>query len=190
MPASAENILAARRYDFDAFAREATEIREKLADVARPYYFMSLYALLMGAFSQVDIWSALWAGTLRGNQTKRMRRFLDRFMNRDETANMLAVQLYRHTLMHTGRPRLLFDGATGVTHSFLLHWGRRLADSSVHYTVDAEGKLTLNLECLIEDLSGALDRFVAEASENAEMCARIESLWPTVMTQEFRSRSV
>ena len=64
MAATSANILASLRYDFDAFTRESSEIREQLADVAKPYYFMSLYALLMGAFSQVDLWASLLARSL------------------------------------------------------------------------------------------------------------------------------
>jgi hypothetical protein len=58
MAATAGNILASLRHDFDAFKREATEIRETLADAQGAYYFMSLYALLMGVFSQVDLYAA------------------------------------------------------------------------------------------------------------------------------------
>lgn len=186
MAATSANILASLRYDLDAFTREATAIREKLADDSSPKFFMSLFALLMGAFSQVDLWAALWAGSLGKGQTKRMRGFLDRYSGRESTASMLAVQLYRHTLMHTGRPRMLLNESTGVAHGFLLHWGRKRADVSVHYTVNADGKLTLNLECLIEDLSLALDRFIAEASADPSLPAQIEALWPSVMLQKFR----
>jgi hypothetical protein len=185
--ATAANILASLRHDFDAFAREATEIREELADPARPYYFMSLYALLMGVFSQVDLYAALWAGSLGRGQTTRMRNFLNRYSGHDPLANMLAVQLYRHTLMHTSRPRLLLDETTGRTHAFLLHWGRKRADPAAHYTVDGEGKLTLNLESLVEDVSRMLDAFIADATSNPPVSARIEALWPVIMVQKFRS---
>ena len=187
MAATVANILASLRDDFEAFTREATEIREKLADDARPYYFMSLYALLMGVFSQVDLYAALLAGSLGKGQTKRMRDFLNRYSGRDPMATVLAVQLYRHTLMHTSRPRLLEDETTGRRHSFLLHWGRRRADPTVHYTVDAEGKLTLNLECLIEDVSRMLDAFIADATASPFLSQRIEAIWPDVMVQRFRS---
>ena len=89
--------------------------------------------------------------------------------------------------MHTSRPRLLRDETTGTTHGFLLHWGRKRADASVHYTVDAEGKLTLNVECLVEDLSAALDKFIDEATADSTLAAQIERLWPDVMLQKFHS---
>jgi hypothetical protein len=187
MAATAANILASLRYDFDAFKREATEIRETLADAQGAYYFMSLYALLMGVFSQVDLYAALLAGSIGKGQTKRMRDFLNRYSGRDPFASMLAVQLYRHTLMHTSRPRLLLDETTGRTHAFLLHWGRKRADAAAHYTVDADGKLTLNLESLVEDVSRMLDAFIADATADSLLNAQIEALWQDVMVQRFRS---
>lgn len=187
MAATAANILASLRHDFDAFKREATEIREKLADADGAYYFMSLYALLMGVFSQVDLYAALLAGSIGKGQTQRMRDFLNRYSGRDPLASMLAVQLYRHTLMHTSRPRLLLDETTGRTHAFLLHWGRKRGHASAHYTIDADGKLTLNLECLVEDVSRMLDAFIADATADSLISARIEALWPDIMVQRFRS---
>ena len=154
--AKASTILDALRYDCDALIAEATAIRVRLAEAEGGYYFMSLYALLMGVFSQIDLYSSLWKGSTGKGQTARMRGFLDRFSGRDPEASVLAVQLYRHTLMHTGRPRLLLNETTGTYHAFLLHWGRARADERAHYTVNREGKLTLNLECLLEDLDRML----------------------------------
>ncbi len=78
MSATATNILTALRRDVDAFGAEATAIRETLAEAPGAYFYMSLYALLMGAFSLVDLHSSLWTAGLQMNQTNRMRAYLDR----------------------------------------------------------------------------------------------------------------
>jgi hypothetical protein len=148
---------------------------------------MSLYALLMAVFSQVDLLASLSAGTTRARgQTKRMTAFLERHTKRDPQAITLAVQLYRHTLMHTGRPRELLDESTGRRHYFLLHWGRDQADETAHFTVDEDGELTLNLECLLEDLSSAFASFRLEAISDITLAGRIEATWHEIVLQRFR----
>ena len=180
-------ILERLSLDLSSLIRETTEIRERLARVAQPKYYMSLYALLMAVFSQVDLLGCPFAGSVKTKgQTKRMMEFLARYTMRKPEAIALAVQLYRHTLMHTGRPRELLDESTGQRHYFLLHWGREHADEAAHFTVDVEGKLTLNLECLLEDLRSAFDGFRAEAASDAMLAKRIEATWSDIALQRFR----
>jgi hypothetical protein len=180
-------ILERLSLDLSSLIRETTEIRERLARVAQPKYYMSLYALLMAVFSQVDLLGCLFAGSVKTRgQTKRMMTFLTRYTKRKPEAITLAVQLYRHTLMHTGRPRELLNESTVQRHYFLLHWGREHADEAAHFTVDVEGKLTLNLECLLEDLRSAFDGFRAEAVSDVMLAERIEGIWPDIALQRFR----
>jgi len=58
-----EGILSRLGRDLLALLREATEIRVRLAIPAEPKFYMSLYALIMGAFSQVDLLATLGAET-------------------------------------------------------------------------------------------------------------------------------
>jgi len=44
-----------------------------------------------------------WSGNKP--QTERMVDFMDRYMGYERQAHSLAVQLWRHKLMHTARPR-------------------------------------------------------------------------------------
>ncbi|HEX4955424.1 MAG TPA: hypothetical protein VF017_18695 [Thermoanaerobaculia bacterium] len=184
---SITEILERLSLDISSLMREATAIREQLARTAQPKYYMSLYAMLMAVFSQVDLLGCLFAGSVKTKgQTKRMIKFLARYTKRKPEAIMLAVQLYRHTLMHTGRPRELLDETTGQRHYFLLHWGREHADEAAHFTVTVDGTLTLNLECLLEDLHSAFDGFRAEATSDAMLGERIEATWPHIALQRFR----
>ncbi len=184
-------IVDSLRRDLSSLVRESTEIRERCAATAQPKYYMSLYALLMGAFSQVDLFAALRTGTLetRG-QTERMRKFLRDFTAHEEDAIAHAVQLYRHTLMHTGRPRNLLEKNTGRRRCYLLHWGRKDADEASHFTVNEAGTLTLNLECLLEDLVSSFEGFAAEVDAKDAIADNVEAAWPAVELQDLRHETV
>ncbi|MEO8340048.1 MAG: hypothetical protein ABI604_10075 [Nitrospirota bacterium] len=186
MPRKPHSAIVDRlRLDLSSLVRESTEIRERCAATAQPKYYMSLYALLMGAFSQVDLFAALCAGTLGRGQAERMRKFLQDFTAHEEDAIAHAVQLYRHTLMHTGRPRKLLEENTGRRRCYLLHWGRKGEDEASHFTINEAGTLTLNLECLLEDLVSAFERFAAEVDAKHAIANKVEAIWPDVELQKI-----
>jgi hypothetical protein len=60
-------------------------------------------------------------------------------------ANSLAVQVWRHKLMHTSQPRYLVDQATRKTYRWLLHWRDHLPRDQ-HFTLEDAGEFkALNL---------------------------------------------
>jgi len=82
----------------------------------------TLYGLMMAVFARFDILSAYWKGNASTKgQTARMTEFLDTFVRRNTEANSLAVQVWRHKLMHMSQPRYLLDEASGKTYRWLLH---------------------------------------------------------------------
>jgi len=68
----------------------------------------TLYGYMMGVFARIDLVSAHWRGTYDG-QTQRMVQFMDRYFCTNHKANSVAVQMWRHKLMHTAKPRYLRD---------------------------------------------------------------------------------
>src|SRR5207248_7934807 len=72
----------------------------------------TLYAYVMSCFAQLDFLSALWADT--GRQTPRMVDFMDSHMGARHDAHTVAIQLWRHTLLHTGTPREITQRGTGI----------------------------------------------------------------------------
>ncbi|MCI1280874.1 MAG: hypothetical protein LKG23_18055 [Nitrospira sp.] len=171
------------RRDLLSLQREAAAIREQFGTGRQPKFHMSLYALLMAAFAQVDLFSALREGKRPKGDKKVMRRFLADFTSRDPSAIAHAIQLYRHTTMHTGRPRELVDPQSGQSRYYLLHWGRTEADEAAHLTVDGAGKLTMNLECLLEDVVCAFEAFASEVRESPDTAANVTKTWPQVVLQ-------
>src|SRR5262249_28813116 len=60
----------------------------------------TLYGYVMNAFSIVDLLSVYWEPSEQ-QQTSRMRRLLVDYLNVPKRQAAIAVQLWRHTLMHT-----------------------------------------------------------------------------------------
>lgn len=183
---SLNHIMITLRRDLLSLQREATAIREQFGTGHQPKFYMSLYALLMATFAQVDLFSALRNGKLPKGDTHDMSRFLADFIARDRSAIAQAIKLYRHTTMHTGRPRKLVNPQSVQSLDYLLHWGRKGADEAAHLTVDSAGKLTLNLECLLEDVVCAFDAFASEIRGSPRIAANVTRAWPKVVLQVWK----
>lgn len=183
---SLDHIMITLRRDLLSLQREATAIREQFGTGHQPKFYMSLYALLMATFAQVDLFSALRNGKLPKGDNHDMSRFLADFTSRDPSAIVQAIKLYRHTTMHTGRPRKLVDPQSGQSRYYLLHWGRKGADKVAHLTVDSAGTLTLNLECLLEDVVCAFDAFGSEVRGSPRIAANVTRAWPKIVLQVWR----
>ena len=141
----------------------------------------------MGVFSRVDYLSLIWAGK-NGDQSKRMVDFLTKYMSRDREKHSLAVKLWRHTLMHTARPRALHDGRTGKALYWLLHWGEHLPKEQ-HYEFSETSDtriLNLALMYLIEDLQHALTQYLTDLSASTDLQSAAARATQIVDNQSFK----
>jgi hypothetical protein len=83
---------------------------------------------------RVDQYSAFWKGTSK-NQTQRMIDFLANFvypLPQFERVHSVAVQMFRHSLMHTGAVRPLFDRRERIAYTWRVQFGK-LPDGVDHY---------------------------------------------------------
>lgn len=140
----------------------------------------TLWAYVMSGFSKLDLYSKLWDGGATSDQTPRMRTFLARYLPRDPLADSLAIQLWRHTLMHTSRPRRLRDSRTGREFSYLLHWGAPELLRDDHYRISGGNKLDFGLEYFIEDLGTLLAGYLADLTKLPELQAKALATWPKI----------
>lgn len=154
-------------------------------DTQRHHYPLTLYGYVMAAFSRIDLYSQLWDGGATKKQTARMRSFLAHYLPRETLAHTLAIQLWRHTLMHTSRPRRLRDRVTGQEYVYLLHWGSQHLPREHHYRVASGTKLDLALEYLLEDLQALLTAYIADLGKSPDLQASALKVWPTIEVQEF-----
>lgn len=81
----------------------------------------------------------------------------------DREVACVAVQMWRHTLMHTAQPRRLRDDRIGREYMCLLHWGGEVP-AEQHLTIlpGNPANLQLALLRLISDLQSALGTFSAD----------------------------
>lgn len=146
----------------------------------------TLYGYVMSTFSFIDLLSRYRYA--EAEQTRRMRRFLSDYIGASPQAAAAAVQLWRHTLMHTARPQTLVDDHSGRSYRWLLHWREHLPreqhmefeEGSAHWI------LNLGLLYLLEDFAGAARTVFADAAESADLRDRFLAVSEAVARQTVR----
>lgn len=115
-------------------------------------YPHAYYGYLMACMAKIDLWSSLWAGrTGKGNgslpsgvpfrsQTRRMVAFMTTYLGPDKETHRIAVELFRHTLLHTGAMRFLYDEARDTKYTWRVFFGEfeLYAVPHRHYTISDE----------------------------------------------------
>jgi hypothetical protein len=137
--------VAEFKKDVDWIHRDLIVNHYPIAEGRENYGFAhTCHAYVMLTFSWIDALSAFWAGgrnandaahtkaTVWSHQTDRMVAFLNEYHSRQNTMHHLAVELWRHTLMHESRPRELI-GVMGEHYRWLLVWEMDLLH---HYTLE------------------------------------------------------
>ena len=167
--------------DLEAFEREANTVYSTLVlpnwGGELHGFPHTLYGYMMLCFASIDLFSTYWRGNASPNgQTKRMVNFMQTYLSPNRESCNVAVQMWRHKLMHTGQPRFLVDERTGKTYRWLLHWWEHLpANQHFTFSETADSKvLNIGLIYLISDLKTALEKCLADLSGDAELEANFE----------------
>jgi len=186
-------ISAQLLHDLKQLTEESRTVYETVVkpawDTGAHHYSATLYGYVMLAFSQIDVCSRLHDGDITKQQTGRMVNFLQNYLRRDVLADEIAVQLWRHTLMHTRRPRRLKHRRTGETFYYLLHWGADHLPRDQHYVITGdlgERKLNLALDHLLQDLAHVLDAYVSDLESSPSLQTKALAVWPSIEVQEFQ----
>lgn len=178
------------RCDLNQFRAEVSITKATLVRPAwqtHTHHFpATLWAYVMSGFSKLDLYSKLWDGDATSGQTPRLRAFLARYLPRDPLADALAIQLWRHTLMHTSRPRRLRHPKTGREFSYLLHWGAPELSRSDHYRISGSNKLDFGLEHFVDDLGTLLAAYFADLNTMPELQVKALATWPKIEIQDFK----
>jgi hypothetical protein len=126
----------------------------------------TLYGYVMSAFALIDNLSAHWRGS-ENEQSRRMVAFMTKYMHLNHHINSLAVQIWRHKLMHTASPRQLVDNNTGKTFRWLLHWGDEHLPRDQHFKLQAaEAIFNMSLFGLLENIEQAIRKYSIELSSD------------------------
>ncbi len=181
------------RERIDAFAREVERVYIDLMlpewDSELHGFTNTLYGYMMVLFSQIDLLSAHWRGdTSSRGQTKRMVDFMEQYMGFEREVASVAVQMWRHKLMHTGEPRHLYDKRTGKVYRWLLHWGKHLPEN-LHCTFSETSDsriLNLGLLYLVADLKTGIETYLADLSADPLLQSFYEKASKELDSYEFR----
>lgn len=152
-----------------------------------------LYGLIMSCFAIIDVAASYWRGdTGSKHQTKRMVDFMCHFLSASQEAAFISIRMWRHTLMHTSKPRdLLYrDDKINVKYSWLMHWGSLLPRDD-HLKVKrcdspSKRKIQLALTYLIEDVISALDKMTEEAASDLNIQDNIVRTESAITGQTFK----
>jgi hypothetical protein len=149
------------------------------------------YGYVMNAMALVDLLSQYRAGSSTGPQTPRMVRFLIDYLGYSDLASRVLVQLWRHTLMHTGRPREARGSRTGDRYSYLLQWGEKHLPRADHMQFQPAAHdpriLNLGVQFLAEDLLAGARKYFDHVRKNkdletAKFSAHDDLIQPTSFT--------
>lgn len=93
------------------------------------------YGYLMATLGQIDALSVCHGENANQSQTLRMIAFLDRYVHPGRLdVHRAVVQMLRHTLMHTGALRYLYDPDSKIAYTWRVYFGD-LPGSVAHYTL-------------------------------------------------------
>jgi hypothetical protein len=146
----------------------------------------TLYGYMMGVFARVDLMSAYWRGTFK-DQSIRMVSFMTMYMQPDRIANSVAVQTWRHKLMHTAAPRELRDPHGGPPCRWLLHWGDdHLPRDHLFQFQAGNHNLNLSLFALIENTRSAASAYIGDLSASSQLSANYDTVDRELESYEFR----
>ena len=148
----------------------------------------TLYGYTMGLFARMDLMSAYWRGTFK-DQSARMVSFMTTYVQPDRMANSVAVQTWRHKLMHTAAPRELKDPQGGAPYRWLLHWGDEHLPREQHFQFQP-GNHNLNLSPfgLIENTRAAVSGYLADLGASPQLSANYEAVARELESYKLRHR--
>jgi hypothetical protein len=166
------------------------------------------YGYLMTCMGRIDVLSSYWSGQVGSHgQTRRMIDFMDRYLypgRADE--HQVSVQLFRHTLMHTGALRFIYDRTNDTRYTWRVFFGEGLRPEW-HYRITTEDEqyqdqlrspiistgsttsackaLNVSIPRLIADLSRSNLRYLSEFEADPVLQANYDAAYPRIIIQEF-----
>ncbi len=129
-------------------------------------YDRLLYGVVMNTMALADRLSFYRAPAT--HQTVRLRALFSE-MGADPEAAAVTVQMWRHSLVHTGDPLPFTDTGTGVKYLWLLHWGEEHLPREEHLTFSHGPEVrTLAFGALhaAADLYESAERLLAAAEDD------------------------
>ena len=167
------------------------------------------YGYLMACMGQIDLMSKCEFGPSepKGGQTVRMQSFMERYLDAQKAdEHRVAIQLMRHTLMHTGALRFLYEEKNETGYTWRIYFGETFPSSIGHYTLTVEDPqyqdvlraavkgtvstvkaLNVKLTAFAADILRVAKDYTAAMGNDPTLCNR-QYLWIKILTRPpFRS---
>lgn len=124
----------------DEIAAEAAKLDEEVtaiaSRIAKDDFPFAHYGYLMCCMGQLDLMSRCEYGARKSKQTPRMHTFMLNYLDDQKPEeHRVAIQLMRHTLMHTGALRFVYDPRTDIYYTWRIHFGDTFPSEVEHYSV-------------------------------------------------------
>lgn len=167
------------------------------------------YGYLMAGMGQIDLMSKCeyGEGEPEGGQTARMQDFLRRYFDAQKVdEHRVAIKLLRHTLMHTGALRYVYEKSTQTAYTWRIHFGDTFPGQFGHYTLSDETSnyqddviiavtgavttvmaLNVQLTAFAGDVERVARDYTAALSSDPALQAKCEAVYPKIRVQELRS---
>jgi hypothetical protein len=163
------------------------------------------YGYLMACMGQIDLMSKCeyGKGEPPGGQTPRMQDFMERYLDaRKADEHRVAIQLMRHTLMHTGALRYLYETLTETAYTWRIHFGDTFPAKFGHYTLTVEDSnyqdhllgavngnvatvkaLNLQLTAFAADIERVAQDYTTAMSNDPTLQTKCEDVYPELRVQ-------
>jgi hypothetical protein len=165
------------------------------------------YGYIMACMGQIDLMSKCeWGPTRepRGNQTPRMQGFMERYLDPQKTEeHRVAIQLFRHTLMHTGALRPLWE-SNGTGYTWRVYFTDTLDPKYLHYTLTDEDAtiadhlfstvntsvtkvkaLNVRLKDLSTDIWNAATNYTTAMRQDPALQSKVQAIYPRLVVQRL-----
>jgi hypothetical protein len=173
-----------RREAVDVFQTVVLPRRETVG------YAQTLYGYMHRAFGAIDAMSSYWRGN-DASQSPRMVDFMETYVNPNRRAHSVAVQIWRHKLVHTALPRDLRDSSTGRTMHYMIQWHEsQMQPGQPHYSIVSFGRdEVFNLACisLLQDVERAAATFVADLNSSPQLASNAAKFATVLERYELRA---
>jgi hypothetical protein len=150
----------------------------------------TLHGYMMLCFSRIDLFSGYWKGTISSNgQTCRMIDFMQKYIRDDREVCSVAVQIWRHKLMHTAKPRKLIKNDTGTVYSWLLQWGEDHLPAEQHLTFSKTSNnkiLNIGLIYLLKDIRSGVMSFLFDLESDLGLQENFTNVYEALNNYVYR----
>lgn len=166
------------------------------------------YGYLMTCLAQIDVLSVYEKGVIkRKEQTPRMQSFLDRHLRSGRSEeHRVAIELFRHKLMHTGALRYVYDTTTNTAYTWRVYFTDAVSIKARHFTLSLEDMahqqdllsyapalpstikaLNIHIPSLAADINNVSESYVTAMLADPALQQKVQDVYPLIRLQTFDS---